>query len=113
MHRNIIGEMLALSLWVFWSFDDLRAQKERPPRAAVSLRNPISLFCQADAFRFLRQPNKPNAPRPLAKSGRAAGSGVVETEPKSTLPVGYNSMSAVPGVPISISPVERPEVNSL
>jgi hypothetical protein len=24
-------------------------------------------------FRFLRQPNKPNAPRPVANSGRAAG----------------------------------------
>jgi hypothetical protein len=30
----------------------------------------------AAAFRFLRQPNKPNAPRPVAKSGKAAGSGV-------------------------------------
>ena len=28
------------------------------------------------AFRFLRQPKNPIAPRPLAKSGRAAGSGV-------------------------------------
>ena len=27
-------------------------------------------------FRFLRQPSRPNAPRPEAKSGRAAGSGV-------------------------------------
>ena len=26
-------------------------------------------------FRFLRQPSRPNAPRPVAKSGRAAGSG--------------------------------------
>jgi hypothetical protein len=31
-------------------------------------------------FRFLRQPNRPNAPRPLAKSGRAAGSGVADTD---------------------------------
>src|SRR6185437_11630976 len=30
----------------------------------------------ADAFRFLRQPSRPNAPRPVAKSGSAAGSGV-------------------------------------
>ena len=30
----------------------------------------------AAAFRFLRQPNKPIAPRPVAKSGSAAGSGV-------------------------------------
>jgi hypothetical protein len=30
----------------------------------------------AAAFRFLRQPSRPNAPRSVAKSGRAAGSGV-------------------------------------
>jgi hypothetical protein len=30
----------------------------------------------ACAFRFLRQPSRPNAPRPVAKSGRAAGMGV-------------------------------------
>jgi hypothetical protein len=39
------------------------------------------VFVQAAAmaavfFRFLRQPNRPNAPRPDAKRGRAAGSGV-------------------------------------
>src|SRR5260221_14090924 len=28
------------------------------------------------AFRFLRHPNEPNAPRPVAKSGSAAGRGV-------------------------------------
>jgi hypothetical protein len=31
---------------------------------------------RATVFRFLRQPNRPNAPRPAAKSGNAAGSGV-------------------------------------
>jgi hypothetical protein len=30
----------------------------------------------ATAFRFLRQPSRPIAPRPVAKSGRVAGSGV-------------------------------------
>ena len=44
------------------------------------LRNPIRCFDQvlatAAAFRFLRQPSRPNAPRPLAKSGSAAGTGV-------------------------------------
>jgi hypothetical protein len=29
----------------------------------------------AAAFRFLRQPSRPNAPIPVAKSGRAAGRG--------------------------------------
>jgi hypothetical protein len=33
-------------------------------------------------FRFLLQPKKPNAPRPVAKSGRAAGTGVAEGVPK-------------------------------
>jgi hypothetical protein len=31
----------------------------------------------ARAFRFLRQPSRPSAPRPLARSGSAAGNGVV------------------------------------
>jgi len=48
------------------------------------LRNPIRCFDQAAAraaefFRFLRQPSRPNAPRPVAKRGRAAGSGVAVT----------------------------------
>ena len=30
-------------------------------------------------FRFLRQPSRPKPPRPVAKSGSAAGSGVVAT----------------------------------
>ena len=61
MHRNIIGE----------------ARTERPPTGAV-LRNSNRCFDQAaaSAFRFLRQPSRPNAPRPQAKSGSAAGSGV-------------------------------------
>jgi hypothetical protein len=54
---------------------------QRKTAARRSLRNPIRCFDQAAAsaaaFRFLRQPSKPNAPRPEAKSGRAAGSGVV------------------------------------
>ncbi len=40
---------------------------------------------RAVAFRFLRHPKKPIAPRPVAKSGRAAGSGVVVSEFASTL----------------------------
>src|ERR1019366_9996834 len=45
-----------------------------------SLRNRIRCFDQAaSAFRFLRQPSRPNAPRPEAKSGRAAGRGVAPT----------------------------------
>jgi len=33
----------------------------------------------AIAFRFLRQPSRPSAPRPVAKSGRVAGTGTLET----------------------------------
>src|SRR5690349_7094501 len=33
-------------------------------------------YATACAFRFLRQPSRPNPPRPVAKSGSAAGSGV-------------------------------------
>ena len=36
----------------------------------------VPRLAAACAFRFLRQPNRPIAPRPLANSGRAAGSGV-------------------------------------
>src|SRR5580700_7921004 len=52
--------------------------------AAISQKSDY-LFAYAAAiaaafFRFLRQPNKPIAPRPVAKSGRDAGSGVVATD---------------------------------
>jgi len=36
----------------------------------------------ARPFRFLRQPRRPNAPRPVANSGNAAGSGVAEDTTK-------------------------------
>ena len=56
------------------------AVKQKDRLARRSLRNLIRCFGQAAsavaAFFFLRQPSKPNAPRPVAKSGRAAGSGV-------------------------------------
>jgi len=39
----------------------------------------------ACAFRFLRQPSRPNAPKPVAKSGSAPGSGV-EASPSSAEP---------------------------
>ena len=54
-------------------------KKDRQPRR--SLQNSIGCFDQAAiaaAFRFLRQPSKPNAPRPEAKSGSAAGRGVAD-----------------------------------
>jgi hypothetical protein len=41
----------------------------KPPRAAL-----VAAF-----FRFLRQPSRPKPPRPVAKSGKAAGRGVVSS----------------------------------
>ena len=51
---------------------------ERKSRLAAPLRLDQAAVIAAP-LRFLRQPNKPNAPRPVAKSGRAAGSGVEES----------------------------------
>jgi hypothetical protein len=63
-HRNMIGT------------------KERPPRGGQSLiGHTPNGQAAAWAFRFLRQPSRPNAPRPVAKSGRAAGNGVASAEP--------------------------------
>jgi hypothetical protein len=58
----------------------IRKRRSASPR---SLRNPIRCFGQAAAcaFRFLRQPSKPNAPRPVAKSESAPGSGVATAKP--------------------------------
>ena len=53
------------------------------------------------ASRFLRQPRRSNAPRPVAKSGRAAGSGVVRgTDAISTFPLsGSNTELGVADIP--------------
>ena len=63
----------------------LARSRIRKTASRRSLRNPIRFFGQAAAiaaafFRFLRQPSKPNAPSPEAKSGRAAGKGVPRLE---------------------------------
>jgi len=44
-------------------------------------------------FRFLRQPSRPNAPRPVAKSGRAVGSGVVTGKSSDHEPDGPEAVS--------------------
>src|SRR5208283_102818 len=65
--------------------------KKKDRQLRRSLRNPIRCFAQAAsaaAFRYLRQPSRPIAPRPVAKSGSAAGSGVCDHDdvsPKSPL----------------------------
>ena len=57
------------------SRNDLR-EIERPPHRGLS-ENSIKRFDQAvAAFFILRHPSRPSAPRPVAKSGSAAGSGV-------------------------------------
>jgi hypothetical protein len=64
------------------SLHELQAQKERPPRGG---RSPIGIWLDDQAkiagavFLFLRPAMNPNAPSPVAKSGRAPGSGVAET----------------------------------
>src|SRR5262245_17493061 len=58
------------------------ARSNRETASRRSLRNCSLYFryaANAADFFFLRQPSKPNAPRPVAKSGRAAGSGMAET----------------------------------
>src|SRR5262249_56748354 len=62
----------------------------RPPNMQI----PSKLGCpvrqldidQAAAFRFLRQPSRPNAPRPVAKSGKAVGSGTALSCPRISPP---------------------------
>src|ERR1700678_3839641 len=54
-------------------------RKKKGRLASGLLLNMTSVFDQAAAsaaafFRFLRQPSRPNSPRPPPKSGRAAGS---------------------------------------
>jgi hypothetical protein len=45
-----------------------------PPLVSQAYRNTERAY--ARAFRFLRQPSRPSAPRPEANSGSAAGTGV-------------------------------------
>ena len=54
---------------------------ERPPRGGLSEIRSAAVLNQpaACAFRFLRHPRRPNAPRPVANSGRVAGKGVAVT----------------------------------
>ena len=53
-------------------------QKDRPRGGLSEIRSGVLIRLRsAAAFRFLRQPSRPKAPRPLAKSGKAAGNGVV------------------------------------
>jgi hypothetical protein len=55
------------------------ADREKPRDMARGLildRTPIDQTPTETRFRFRRQPSRPNAPNPLAKSGSAAGMGV-------------------------------------
>jgi hypothetical protein len=49
--------------------------KRKTANAAISPKSDQVFRSAAIALRFLRQPSRPNAPRPEAKRGRAAGSG--------------------------------------
>jgi hypothetical protein len=56
--------------------------KQKDRLAAVSPKSDQVFFDQvaAEFSRFLRQPSRPNRPRPVAKSGRAAGSRVTDIQ---------------------------------
>ena len=62
-------------------------RSRRQPKRNLTGAHSSLLLAQAAVFlRFLRQPSKPSAPKPVAKRGRAAGSGVaVTTAPKALL----------------------------
>lgn len=60
-----------------------RCPQNRKAASRRPLRNSIGYFDQAAAraaefFRFLRRVSRPSAPRPEAKRGRAAGSGMLD-----------------------------------
>jgi hypothetical protein len=62
----------------------LSANRKTASRRSLEIQYQSGLLIQravvaAALFRFLRQPSRPNAPRPVTKSGRAAGSGVADT----------------------------------
>ena len=56
----------------------------------------------AAPFRFLRQPSRPNAPRPVAKRGRAAGSGVKLADVEKVVTRATSSCAVVKIVEISL-----------
>ena len=62
------------------TFSFLNSRHKKKDRLAAASPKSDQMFDQAASaavlFRFLRQPSRPNAPRPEAKSGRVAGSGV-------------------------------------
>src|SRR4029077_463324 len=59
------------------------AQKEKKDRLATASAKSDQCFEQAPVFfRFLRPASNPTRPRPVAKSGRAAGRGVATTSLK-------------------------------
>jgi hypothetical protein len=55
-------------------------KKDRQRAGPSKIRSGFFQVASAAAFLFLRQPSRPNAPRPEAKSGRAAGRGVADKE---------------------------------
>ena len=68
--QKVMSALPATATW-----DSTRVNKKpRAIRPRVSW--PRTKLDQAACFRFLRQPSRPNAPRPVAKSGSVAGSGV-------------------------------------
>ena len=91
---------------------DQHRKQKRPPRGGLSEIR-IMRFDQAATaatfFRFLRQPSRPSTPRPVVKSGRAAGRGVAVTAQSLLLQVATNDkLSAYPSL---YSPANRVDVS--
>jgi len=88
---TIVSSIRDVTISTHWLLSGALYKKvERSPLGGASNLF-AALFVQAPAFafRFLRQPSRPNAPRPVAKSGSAAGIGV--------------AVGNVPNIPISIA----------
>ena len=73
---------------------------EKPRRNAPGFGSNVERNYAAIAFFFLRQPSRPSAPRPVAKSGKAPGSGTGEK-------VGFTLFSLMI-IPSSVSPTKPP-----
>ena len=70
------------------------SSENRKSASRRSLLSPVCCFghaASAAAFFFLRQPSRANAPTPVAKSGSAAGSGVVASARENASIPGYEN----------------------
>ena len=62
-------------------------KKDRQCSGLSEIRSGVFDQAATRVFRFLRQPSRPNAPRPVAKSGNAAGNGVEAATVSVAIPI--------------------------